>query len=110
MAKILYVSLNGRKILEYQRDQRVPGHQRKFLDKMDDDMNRGFRLGDEMIEQPDGNDRMNYVSMKLVQGIQSDNNSLVAAMCAYIANRYSAVREIQAWEEGDQVAITFTFD
>lgn len=110
MAKKLYVSLNGKKIIEYERDKRLPGHQRLFLNKMDDDMSRGFVLGGEMIEHPDENDRMNYIAMKLVQGIVADNKGLVTAMCAYISNRYSAVREIQAWEEGDQVAITFTFE
>jgi len=110
MTKKLYISLNGKKIIEYERDKRLPGHQRLFLNKMDDDMSRGFTLGGEMIHQPDENDRMNYIAMKLVQGILADNQGLISAMCAYIASRYTAVREIQAWEEGDQVAITFTFE
>lgn len=110
MQKKLYISLNGKKIVEYERDKRMPGHQRQFLDKMDDDMSRGFKLGEEMIEQPNENERMNYVAMKLVQGILADNQGLISAMCAYIASRYSALREIQAWEEADQVAITFTFE
>ena len=110
MTKKLYISLNGKKIVEYEREQRLPGHQRLFLNKMDDDMSRGFKLGEVLIEHPDENDRMNYVATKLVRGILADNKGLISAMCAYIANRYSAVREIQAWEEGDEVAITFTFE
>ena len=106
----LSVWLNGKLVIEYGRNELPSDHQKLFLDKMDRDMEKGISIGGEYIHHPDENERINYVAMKLVQGILTENEALITALCAYISHRYFALEEIQAQQEGDQIIMTFVFD
>jgi len=106
----LSVVLNGDTVIEYQRSEYTSDDQQLFLDKMDRDMRAGINIGGEYIEDPDENERINYVAMKLIQAILTGNEALITAMCAYISNRYFALEEIQAEQEGDQIVMTFIFN
>ncbi len=106
----LSVLLNGKIVMEYERSERTSDHQQLFLDKMDRDMSEGLSIGGEHIKHPDENDRINYVAMKLIQGILTENEALTTAMCAYISNRYFALEEIHAQQEDDKIVMTFIFD
>jgi hypothetical protein len=110
MAGLLSVYLNGELAYEHDRSKRLPGHQRLFLDKMDEDMNAGISMGGEFIDRPDENVRMNYVAMKLVQGILADNQALVSAAGSYISIRFATLTEIHAHEQGEQVSMSLTFE
>lgn len=110
MARKLSVYLNDGLAYEYDRRKRLPGHQRLFLDKMDEDMNAGISMAGEFIAIPDEKVRMHYVAIKLVQGILADNQALITATGSYISIRYAALKEIHAQEEGEQVGMTFVFD
>ena len=110
MARLLSVYLNGELAYEHDRSKRLPGHQRLFLDKMDEDMDAGISIGSEFIAMPDKNVRMNYVAMKLVQGILADNQALIAATSSYISMRFETLTEIHAHEQGEQVSMSFVID
>jgi len=106
----LSVYLNAELAYEYDRSKRLPGHQRLFLDKMDEDMNVGISMDGEFIAMPDENIRMHYVAMKLVQGILADNQALIAATGAWLAMRFETLMEIHAHEQGEQVSMSLTFE
>jgi hypothetical protein len=110
MARLLLVYLNDELAYEHDRSMRLPGHQRLFLDKMDEDMNAGISMGGEFIAKPDENIRMNYVAMKLVQGILADNQALIAATSSYISMRFETLKEIHAHEQGEQVSMSLIFE
>jgi len=110
MAKMLSIFLNGKLVVEYDRNQLIPGHQRLYLDRMDEDMNAGISMNDEFIADPDSDARLHYVAMRLVHGILSDNPSLVAATSAYLSHRNARLNEIHAQEDGEQVSVSFIGD
>ena len=110
MARLLSIYLNDELIIEHDRDRRLPGHQRLFLDNMDQDMDKGISLDSNVIEKPDAQQRMQYVAMRLVQGILSDNQGTVSATCAYLCNRYDTLKEIHALEQDEEASISFVFD
>ena len=54
---------------------------------MDLDMDEGIKLNGKTVDTPNSQQRSFYVAMKLIRALQSNNNSMIAASCAYLANR-----------------------
>lgn len=110
MGEKLYIELNGAPIIEYDRNIRLPGHQRRFLDKMDEDMSDGIELAGQAIDAPNPVQRAQFVAIQLMNAIQQNEEGLIAATCAYLANRYPGMRKVVAREQGDNVMLDLVFD
>jgi hypothetical protein len=106
----LTVFIDNTSVLEYDRNQRLPGKQREYLDKMDLDMDQGFELGGEKIDVPDKNDRAKFVAMNLLRAIDAENEAMMAATCSYLANRYDDLAEVRANISGEDVMMDLVFD
>ena len=110
MKPILEIFLNGKLIIEYERNQRLPGKQREFLDAMDLDMDQGINLDGTVINSPTSQQRSHYVSLKLIQALRSNNHGMITASCAYLANRQPRLHQIKADEEGEAITLELVFD
>ena len=110
MSEKLYVELNGAQVIEYDRNVRLPGHQRQFLDKMDADMSEGIELAGQAISEPDPVQRAQFVAIQLMTALQDNEEGLIAATCAYLANRYPEMRRVVASEQGDNVSLELVFN
>jgi len=106
----LIVALNGQDVVEYDRDVRLPGHQRQFLDKMDMDMDKGLEMNGQFSAKPDLGIRAQYIAMHLVQAVLKDNEAMIAAMCAYLATRIPDLKKVKAEEQGENISIDLVFD
>lgn len=106
----LTVFINNESVIEYDRDMRLPGKQRQYLDKMDADMDAGFELGDEKIENPDEKDRAKFVAMTLVHSIEANNEPMIVATCAYLATRQTGLIEVRANADGDNMMMDLVYD
>ena len=109
MSSKLVVVVNGQSMIEYDRNTRLPGHQRQFLDKMDMDMDAGVNFNGEHIDKPDLKVRAQYIAMHLVQSILNDNDAMIAATCAYLATRIPDLKQVQAIEQGDNISFDLVF-
>lgn len=96
--------------MEYDRNTRLPGKQREFLDKMDFDMDAGIYFDDKRYDKPDTLQRGKYVAIKLIQAVQANNHGMINAMCAYLINRLPELNRVTAEENGEDVAINLIFD
>lgn len=110
MAHKLTVYINNESIVEYDRNKRLPGKQREYLDKMDSDMDGGFKLGDEQIDEPDAKARAKFVAMTLIHSIEADNEQMIVATCAYLASRESSLSEVRATAEGENMMLDLIYD
>lgn len=110
MSNKLVVVLNGQSVIEYDRSIRLPGHQRQFLDKMDMDMDAGIEMNGNSSINPDLGVRAQYIAMHLVQAIINDNEAMIAAMCAYLANRLPDLKKVTAEEQGENISIDLVFN
>lgn len=110
MANSLSVYLNDTKVLDYNKNTRLPGKQRQFLDGMDLDMDEGIELNGELIVSPDKMQRANYVAMNLLYGIEKESEGMISATCAYLANRLPELRQIRAIEKGDEISMDLIFN
>jgi len=110
MGMKLTVFINNEPVIEYDRNMRLPGKQRQYLDKMDADMDTGFELGGEQIDKPDDKDRAKFVAMTLVQSIEANNEPMIVATCAYLASRQSSLKEVRADQDGDNMMMDLVYD
>lgn len=110
MSDIFAVVINGQAVVEYDRSQSLPAHQRTFLDKMDGDMDEGFTLGGEYIADPEQVQRAQFVAINLIHALKSDNDALVAASCAYLASRLPQLKQLRADDAVGGTHMDLVFD
>lgn len=108
--KKLAVVIDGNKLLEFDRQQRLPGIQRRALDEMDARMDQGITMSGERIEQPDALLRAQYVANILIDALLKEQDSLAAATCSYLAMRMPDLQQIRAKSSPQGVSIELVFD
>ncbi len=109
MSTKLVIFINGQSIIEYDRNTRLPGHQRQFLDKMDIDMDAGINISGERVVKPDLKVRAQYIAMQLVNSILKENDAMIAATCAYLATRIPDLKQVQAVEQEENISFDLVF-
>jgi len=101
MNNVMAVLLNGTAQIEYNRDISLPDKQREHLDNMDQDMDAGIQLGNQYIEAPNQTQRAQFIALHLVQSLLADNEQHIAASCAYLADRLSDLKQVNAITKPD---------
>ena len=96
MSNVMAVLLNGTAQLEYNRDISLPGKQLEYLDRMDQDMNAGIKLGEEYVAAPSQIQRAQFIALHLVQSLLAGNEQHIAASCAYLADRLPELKQVKA--------------
>lgn len=110
MTNIMAVLLNGIAQLEYNRDRLLPDHQALYLDKMDEKMDEGIQMGEATIQKPDLNQRAQYAAANLAHAIKTDDESVAAAMCSYLAIRLPELKQVKIEDNDGEVSIEMVFD
>lgn len=92
----LVVLVNGEPQLEYDRSKALTERQLACLKRMDRRMDSGVRLGVDWIDQPQAQQRARFVATQLVEALQRDDDSLIAACCGYLAHRLPELKQVRA--------------
>ena len=103
--KTLIIYANDQVAYEYDKETAVDEQKLALFDKMDSDMARGIKIQGELIADPDSKQRATFMAMNLIRAIKQDNQPIVSASCAYLANRLPALIEVHARDKGDTVDI-----
>ena len=97
--------------LEYDRSQQLEDHQLLYLDKMDEKMGQGISLGEQEIENPDINQRSQFVAANLAHAIKTGNEAQMASLCSYIALRMPDIQQLSIKDHEDgRIEIDFSFE
>jgi len=110
MSNIMAVLLNGIAQLEYDRDKLLPAHQLAYLDKMDSKMDTGIVIGSETVTNPKLEQRTQFAAANLLHALKTDDPSMAAAMCSYLAIRMPDLKQVLIEDNAGQVSIEFVFD
>lgn len=110
MSNIMAVLLNGIAQLEYDRERLLPDHQAAYLDKMDTRMDDGIVLGEQTITNPDQNQRTQFAAANLVHALKTEDESIAAAMCSYLAIRLPELKQVRIEDNEGEVSIELVFD
>lgn len=110
MSDIMGVLLNGIAQLEYDRDKLLPEHQAAYLDRMDSKMDAGILIGEEVVKNPDLNQRAQFAAANLAHALNARDESLAAAMCSYLAIRLPDLKQVLIEERAGQISVELVFD
>ena len=80
-----------------------------FFRKMDSDMDRGWQMGTEFVEQPNALQRCQIAANKLVTSHATENTLLVQLMAAYILKRQPGVTGVMIDTLGDPQGTELVF-
>ena len=64
------------------------------FDKMDQDMDRGRRLGQRWVKEPDQKQRCQIAADKLLAALESNNQAMALMMGGYIVTRMDGVKQV----------------
>ena len=73
-------------------------------------MNLGIEIGDEVIDQPDTDQRARFVAGNLAHAILSDQESMCSALCSYLATRLPELKQVKIDNKDEEMTIEFIFD
>ena len=72
-----------------------------FFDKMDADMDRGWQMSRDWVENPTAEQRCQIAANKLLTAIENDNEKLLMLMAAYILKTMPGVKSVNIDVTGD---------
>jgi len=111
MSNKMAVVINGEVILEYDRSVALTEQQHLSLEKIDHKMDGGITLAGEHINSPDKNQRLQFISLNLVQALVNDGNeALIAASSSYLAENLPDLKQVKADNSKGQWLIDLVFD
>jgi len=93
---------------DWQRQLEVPkevieqGH--KFFDMVDNDIDKGWKMGPDYIEHPDRDQRIQIVADRLLTAIETEKNELRDLLAGYIVNKDATVTAIRIDPNGDPLS------
>ena len=106
----LMVLVDGEAQVEYQRGKPLARAQRAYLDRMDEQMHAGIQLGGVSVARPDVLRRAQFVAVQVIQALQTGNEALIAAGCAYLASRLPDLTQVRARVVEDGFAAELVFN
>lgn len=106
----LTILVNDQPQITYNRAQSLPTQQRSYLDSMDRKMDAGIELGGERINAPDTLQRAQFVAVQLIEAMQQDNEPLIVASCAWLADRIPELKQVVATLVADGYSVELVFD
>ncbi|MCW8964585.1 MAG: hypothetical protein OQL16_12375 [Gammaproteobacteria bacterium] len=109
MSKLIVV-FNGTPELEYDRSKPLEAQQLLYLDKMDEKMSAGISIGDQQVDNPDDNQRSQFVAANLAHAIKTNHEASMASLCAYLATRMPDIQQVTIDERNDGMEIDFNFE
>ena len=110
LSNILVVLVNGTPMLEYDRNRELSIIQIESLKHMQEKLDQGLEIGNQVIKHPSLEQCVQFVSANLISAILDDNEVLAAASCAYIAHALPELKQIRAVEQDGEVGIELVFD
>lgn len=93
---------------DWQRQIEIPdevineGH--NFFELVDKDIDKGWKMGPDYIENPDSNQRIQIVADRLLTAIETEKNELRDLLAGYIVTKDSSVTAIRIDPNGDPLS------
>ncbi len=103
------VSINKQTVYEC-NETRFPARLRRHLDEIDLKIEDGIQLGENFVKTPDSFQKLQYISMLLLNALDQEDTNLVNLMSAYLVTRYSELEEIRATSSGDFYSFSLITD
>ena len=110
MNNLMAVLLNGIAQIEFDRDKQLSDYQLTYLEKMHAKMDQGITVGELLIENPDDNQRAEFIAANLYHAIQSQNEAMCSALTSYLAHYMPELKQVKINDADGNVTIELVFD
>lgn len=111
MSDLFAVMLNDVAQLEYDRNTPLTDYQLGYLESMDEKMSTGIDLAGETINDPDLNQKTQFVAANLLQAMKSGNEGMTSALCTYLAHNHPELKLLKYIEADDgNISIELVYD
>jgi len=107
---MLTVLIDNQSQLEFDRNKALPDNQVAYLDRMDAQMDEGIQLSGDRVGQPDLLQRAQFVAVHLIEALQQGNEALVAASCAWLAQRLPDLKQVKTLLVDGGFSVELVFD
>ena len=88
--------MDGEELLTYDRSQSLPLQQKDYLDNMDKKLSRGFVLVDQAIEQPDFQQKTQFVALNCVNALLKGDDKVAIIMFTYLVDRMPDLKQVNS--------------
>ena len=78
-----------------------------FFARMDADMDRGWQMSREWVEQPGTRERCQIAADKILTALHTENEALSMMMAGYILSRLPGVTGVRIINDGDMATTEF---
>lgn len=106
--------LDGQEVLTYDRSIALTQSQKGYLDDMEQTLNEGFFLSGERVENPDLEQKTQFVALNLVQALQKEDDKTAIILFSYLVDRMPELKQAKAkikdTQAGSQIGVEFIFD
>ena len=75
----------------------------EFFDKIDKDMDNGWQMSREWVQNPNQEQRCQIVGDKMLTAMHNDNQHLLVLLSAYVLARVPAARELHIDTNGEML-------
>lgn len=107
---LLVVILNTNKVLEYNRHIPLSTNQLRDLEVLDQKLENSLKLDYPQNHGSSPQDKATYAANMLISALLNEDEPRIALTCAFLATRYSELKQIKASSQADQIAIELIFD
>ncbi len=80
----------------------------EFFNKMDIDMDAGWQMSREWVDNPDNIQRCQIAADKILTSIHRENEKIATLMAAYILKKLPNISSVDVDTEGDITQTSFT--
>lgn len=80
----------------------------EFFNKMDNDMDAGWQMSREWVDNPDSVQRCQIAADKILTSLHSENEKIATLMAAYILKKLPNITSVDIDTEGDITQTSFT--
>lgn len=110
MSNELTISMNGETLHSFNKKKGLARMQFAYVQRMDENMDQGIPVGDEMIANPDRQQRVEFVIGQLLEALRVNDKRDADMMCRYLAHRMPELDGVHIVDEGDTFEVTLELD
>ena len=107
----LVVQVDGEVVLEYDRRKPLNKRQREDLSRIDSRLSADTKAGEQSDTEANPLKFTEIVACALVRALQTNNDQVTAASCAWLANRIPELTQVKAKiEDGEHISVELVFN
>ncbi len=110
MSNELNITMNGESLHCFDKKKGLARMQFAYVQRMDENMDKGISVGDEIIANPDQQQRVEFVIGQMLEALRVNDKRDVDMMCRYLAHRMPELDGVHIVDEGDTFEVTLEIE